>query len=87
MLNGWLVPNCYIGKLNQRHGVRGHPVAKPETHFSEHEKERMRAEINDQVAEFLKRGGKIDVLTKEQRPATNIGSVWHPSHDMPNLVP
>ena len=56
--------------------------------MSAHEKERMRAEIDSQVEEFLKRGGKIDVLThSEQVSVTNIGSVWHQQDDMSNLVP
>lgn len=56
--------------------------------MSAHEKERMRAEIDRQVEEFLKRGGKIDVLTHSERDnVTNVGSVWHQQDDMSNLVP
>ena len=63
-------------------------MAKTKASISEHEKERMRAEIDDQVAEFLRRGGKIDVLTDDKHSsASNIGSVWHPHDDMSNLVP
>jgi len=43
------------------------------------EKSRMRDEIDAQIREFLQRGGKIDVLTANQRPPRDsaIGSVWH----------
>ena len=62
------------------------PTSKSQV--SVHEKEKMRAEIDSQVAEFLQRGGKIDVLSDaHQHKATNIGSVWHQQDDMSNLVP
>jgi hypothetical protein len=62
-------------------------MAKLRSQTSVHEKERMRAEIDSQVAEFLQRGGKIDVLTDEHKHATsNVGSVWHQPDDMSNLV-
>jgi len=43
------------------------------------EKNRMRNEIDEQVRDFLQRGGKIDVLAASQRRLENnaIGSVWH----------
>lgn len=53
-----------------------------------HEKERMRAEIDSQVEEFLQRGGKIDVLSgPNQQKASNVGSVWHQQDDMSTFVP
>lgn len=62
-------------------------MARTKAQMNEHEKERMRAEIDDQVAEFLRRGGKIDVLSDEkQNAASNIGSVWHQQDDMSGLV-
>jgi hypothetical protein len=54
---------------------------------SEHEKERMRAEIDRQIADFLNRGGKIDVLGDEQQRRDGGGSVWHQQDEMSNLVP
>ena len=56
------------------------------TPVSEHEKERMRAEIDSQIADFLDRGGKIDVLTNEHQLQSRVGSVWHPQDDAANLV-
>lgn len=41
------------------------------------EKERIRLQINAQVEEFLRRGGAIEVVTENSRPAAAIvGSVW-----------
>ncbi len=62
-------------------------MAKLKSPASEHEKERMRAEIDSQVEEFLRRGGKIDVLTSERAGGSDIGSVWHQQDDMSNIVP
>lgn len=50
------------------------------------EKERLRAEIDRQVAEFLSRGGKIDVLTSDHQKAVDIGSVWHQQSELTNLA-
>ncbi len=50
-----------------KQGTRVNPV----------EKDRIREEIEAQVQEYLQRGGKIDVLTANQRQQLNtIGSVW-----------
>ncbi len=41
------------------------------------EKERIRLQIKAQVEEFLRRGGAIEVVTDNARPATGVaGSVW-----------
>ncbi|MEM1110533.1 MAG: hypothetical protein AAGI11_01375 [Pseudomonadota bacterium] len=41
------------------------------------EKARIRAEIEDQVEQFLKRGGHIDVLGKDiVREDRQVGSIW-----------
>jgi len=51
------------------------------------EKQRMRAEIDNQVAEFLRRGGKIDVLNDQPSQSDNkLGSVWHAQDDAQLLV-
>ena len=53
---------------------------------NESEKNRIRSEIDAQVEEFLKAGGKIDVVNANQRnPKTSIGSVWHGPDDIPGL--
>ena len=42
------------------------------------EKERQRSEIDDQIAEYLRKGGKIDVVGQGQAGSgSDIGSVWH----------
>ena len=61
-------------------------MTKLKSPASEHEKERIRAEIDTQVEEFLRRGGKIDVLNSDVASGSNIGSVWHQQDDMSNLV-
>lgn len=41
------------------------------------EKERIRLQINAQVEEFLRRGGAIDVVTNNARPAmADVGNAW-----------
>jgi hypothetical protein len=41
------------------------------------EKERIRLQINAQVEEFLRRGGAIEVVTDNAKPATGVAaSVW-----------
>ncbi len=53
---------------------------------NESEKNRIRNEIDVQVEEFLKSGGKIDVVNSKNRsPRAAIGSVWHGSDDIPGL--
>ena len=53
---------------------------------SESEKNRIRSEIDAQVEEFLKSGGKIEVVNTNQRSAiTSIGSVWHGPDEIPGL--
>lgn len=48
------------------------------------EKNRIRDEIDEQIREYLKRGGKIDVLSGKQTKTGNpVGSVWHGSEEMP----
>ncbi len=61
-------------------------MAKLKSPASEHEKERMRAEIDSQVEEFLRRGGKIEVLNNDHAGSAAVGSVWHQQDEMPNLV-
>jgi len=47
------------------------------------EKERIRLQINAQVEEFLRRGGAIDVITDNARPAvTMAGSVWDEQQEL-----
>jgi len=49
-----------------------------------HEKARLRAEIEAQVREYLRRGGEIDVLHTRQRAESNIiGGVWHSQLEEP----
>lgn len=41
------------------------------------EKERIRLQINAQVEEFLRRGGAIEVVTLNARPAVaEVGNAW-----------
>jgi len=41
------------------------------------EKERIRLQINAQVEEFLRRGGAIEVVTLNAKPAVaDVGIVW-----------
>ena len=48
------------------------------------EKNRTRDEIDEQIREYLKRGGKIDVLSGNQAKTGNtMGSVWHGPEDIP----
>ncbi len=61
-------------------------MSKPKTYASEYEKQRMRAEIDSQVEEFLRRGGKIDVLNSGLTGGDSVGSVWHQQDEMSNLV-
>ena len=50
------------------------------------EKNRIRDEIDEQIREYLRQGGKIDVLSANYRnPRSAIGSVWHGSDDIPGL--
>lgn len=69
---------------NQQWGTS--TMAKLKSPASEHEKERMRAEIDTQVEEFLRRGGKIDVLNNDHTGNAAVGSVWHQQDEMSNLV-
>ena len=47
------------------------------------EKERLRLQINAQVEEFLRRGGAIEVVTVNTRPAVaDVGSVWDEQDDL-----
>ena len=63
-------------------------MANLKSRTSEQEKHRMRAEIDRQVEEFLRRGGKIDVVEDEHRTRTSsVGSVWHTQDDASNLFP
>ena len=62
-------------------------MPRSKTVVSDNEKQRMRAEIDDQIAEFLRRGGKIDVLTDESgQTAPQLGSVWHTPDDVNPLA-
>ena len=50
------------------------------------EKQRMRSEIASQVEEFLRNGGRIQVVEKETRsPPASIGSAWHDNDDLMDL--
>lgn len=54
--------------------------------INECEKNRIRNEIDAQIAEFLKAGGKIDVLAdKQSNPKSAIGAVWRNGDDLPGL--
>ena len=47
------------------------------------EKDRIRDEIDAQIRQYLQQGGKIDVLSANNRtPGQAIGSVWHGSDDV-----
>lgn len=47
------------------------------------EKERIRLQINAQVEEFLRRGGAIDVVTDNSRPAVAMGGTgWDDQQDL-----
>ena len=49
-------------------------------------KHRLRTEIDRQVDEYLKKGGKIEVLAEQtRRENTAIGSVWRLTDDIPHL--
>ena len=50
-----------------------------------YEKKRIRDEINTQVEEFLKKGGRIDVLHCRQSGNNKIGAVWHSQDELPLL--
>ncbi len=44
------------------------------------EKQRVRAEIASQIEEFLRNGGRIEVLEKNSdKSPRSIGNVWHNS--------
>ena len=62
-------------------------MANPKMPANEHEKERIRAEIDDQVAEFLNRGGKIDIVNNERQQRDSVGSVWHQQDELSKLIP
>jgi hypothetical protein len=50
------------------------------------EKERIRLQINAQVEEFLRRGGAIEVVTLNTRPAVaDVGSVWEYEEEVTSL--
>ena len=51
------------------------------------EKERIRAEIERQVEEFLRRGGQISVFDNTSRESrVTIGSVWHGHDDFQGMT-
>jgi hypothetical protein len=57
-------------------------AAKPVV--SSEEKQRLREEIRCQVEDFLKRGGRIDVLDTALSPgAKQRASIWH-GQEIPN---
>jgi hypothetical protein len=63
-------------------------MAMLKSQSSEHEKQRMRDEIDRQVEEFLRRGGKIDIVQdKHSSSASSVGSVWHTQEETSALVP
>jgi predicted NUDIX family NTP pyrophosphohydrolase len=91
----WLSQNIhrYLFLLQQPGGILlankewgAGTMAKLKSPASEHEKERMRAEIDSQIEEFLRRGGKIDILNSDVAGGSSVGSVWHQQEDMTNLV-
>lgn len=48
-----------------------------------HEKERVRAEIDAQIREFLEQGGEIEVIASSSRAdARVVGGVWHAPLDI-----
>ena len=50
------------------------------------EKNRIRDQIDEQIRQYLQQGGKIDVLsTNDRNPHNAIGSVWHGSDDIPGI--
>jgi hypothetical protein len=50
------------------------------------EKQRVRAEIASQIEEFLRKGGRIEVLEKNsEKSANSIGNVWHTNDDLTDL--
>lgn len=47
-----------------------------------HEKERMRAEIDAHIREYLRKGGQISVVSTQLRTDSNvIGGVWRGQFD------
>ncbi|AQA17544.1 hypothetical protein BST95_04160 [Halioglobus japonicus] len=55
---------------------------------NEVEKTRIRDEIDAQIAEYLKAGGEIDVLSDTpNRGKSPMGSVWHNGDDLPGINP
>lgn len=51
-----------------------------------HEKNRIRDEIDAQVRHYLQQGGKIDVLSANNRaPGQAIGSVWQDLDDFSDI--
>jgi len=59
-------------------------VSKPATLVG---KERVRAQISEQVEAFLRAGGKISVLAHiDGKVRTSAGSVWH-DHEEPVELP
>jgi len=46
------------------------------------EKERIRDEIDEQIREYLRKGGRIQVLSRPETDMdTKRGSVWQPTFD------
>lgn len=45
------------------------------------EKQRIRSMIDDQVQEFLRRGGKISVVNQNESGGSPLGGVWQTLHD------
>ncbi len=55
--------------------------------IAECEKQRMRDEIDQHIADYLRQGGKIDVLRDEhRRDAAKLGSVWHAQDDIASFT-
>ncbi len=53
------------------------------TDISVMEKQRVRAEIASHIEEYLRRGGRIEVLEKESKHRPNsVGSIWHSNDDL-----
>mgnify|MGYP003625782020 CR=1 FL=1 len=51
------------------------------------EKERIRAEINQQVNDFLQHGGRIDVLSERAKTKGDAkGSVWRSSDTLLDMM-
>ena len=49
------------------------------------QKDRIRSEINAQIEEFLRRGGQIDVLTRDANSSAAKGKVWRNPNEVTGL--